>query len=65
MQTMPRTIPDDVVEGVDELLRILQAMMSAAQHQARKKPTVDGLSCCRFGRHQPKLIALVVRTPSG
>jgi predicted DNA-binding transcriptional regulator AlpA len=40
---MPRTIPDDVVEGVDQLLRILQAMMSAAQHQARKKPTVDGL----------------------
>jgi predicted DNA-binding transcriptional regulator AlpA len=40
---MPRTIPDDLAEGVDQVMRIFQAMGKAAQHQAKTQPTHDGL----------------------
>jgi hypothetical protein len=40
---MPRTMPDAVAEGVDYIMRIVQAMMRAAQHQAKVRPTHDGL----------------------
>ena len=40
---MPRTIPDDLAEGIDQVMRIFQAMGNAAQHQAKKQPTHDDL----------------------
>jgi predicted DNA-binding transcriptional regulator AlpA len=40
---MPRTMPDNVAEGVDYIMRIFDAMMRAAQHQHKKRPTHDGL----------------------
>ena len=40
---MPRTMPDDVAESVDYIMRIFQAMMRAAQHQAKKQPAHDDL----------------------
>jgi predicted DNA-binding transcriptional regulator AlpA len=40
---MPVTLPDDVAEGVDLIMRTFFAMAEAAQHQAKKRPTHDGL----------------------
>lgn len=40
---MARTIPDDVAEGVGAVMRIFQAMVRAAKHQAKRAPTHDGL----------------------
>jgi predicted DNA-binding transcriptional regulator AlpA len=40
---MPRTIPDDVAEGIDLIMRIFVAMVDAAKHQAKEQPTHDGL----------------------
>jgi len=40
---MPVTLPDDVAEGVDLIMRTFFAMAEAAQHQAKKHPTHDGL----------------------
>jgi predicted DNA-binding transcriptional regulator AlpA len=40
---MPRTIPDDVAEGIDLIVRIFRAMVDAAKHQAKTQPTQDGL----------------------
>jgi predicted DNA-binding transcriptional regulator AlpA len=40
---MPVTLPDDVAEGVDLVMRTFDAMAKAAQYQAKKQPTHDGL----------------------
>ena len=40
---MPRTIPDDVADGIDLLVRIFRAMVDAAKHQAKKQPMHDGV----------------------
>ena len=32
---MPRTMPDDVAEYVDYVMQVVQAMMRAAEHQAK------------------------------
>jgi predicted DNA-binding transcriptional regulator AlpA len=35
-------IPDDVAEGIDQIVRIFRSMLNAAEHQAKKRPTPDG-----------------------
>jgi len=40
---MPRTIPDDVAEGIVPLMRTLLAMMKSARREHRKNPSPTGL----------------------
>jgi hypothetical protein len=52
---------------LNEIGKILDHVVEhmATKDDVREIVRTEGLSCCRFGRHQPKLIALVARTPSG